>query len=204
METDREPLPLHMIVGARIPRQPPSMLWDITIQDGFIADIETHEPSSKALTSQSGVLDAAGRLLAPSLCHAHIHLDKCFLLQDPKFSDLQIVEGNFDEAMKLTSAAKQRFSQADLLRRGRQLIVESVQAGVTAMRAFCEVDGVVGSKCLEAGLALKKEFVRRCDIQIYLDQIMALCSEEIKLTNLSSSEAFSQVSGRLTLGQGHT
>jgi cytosine/adenosine deaminase-related metal-dependent hydrolase len=112
------------------------------------------------------VLEARGCLLTPSLCHAHIHLDKCFLLQDPKFSDLQIVNGDFKEAMGLTCAAKERFTRSDLLRRGRQLIVESIQTGVTSMRAFCELDGIVGSKCLDAGLELKAEFKERCDIQI--------------------------------------
>lgn len=34
------------------------------------------------------------------------------------------------------------------------------------MRAFVEVDAVVGLKCLEAGLSLKAEFSRKCYIQI--------------------------------------
>lgn len=34
------------------------------------------------------------------------------------------------------------------------------------MRAFVEVDPVVGMKCLEAGLALKAEFQGRCYVQI--------------------------------------
>lgn len=43
------------------------------------------------------------RLLSPSLCHPHIHLDKCFLLSHPKYADLRIEKGDFEEAMKLTS-----------------------------------------------------------------------------------------------------
>jgi hypothetical protein len=34
------------------------------------------------------------------------------------------------------------------------------------MRAFVEVDQGVGMKCLEAGLALKEEFLGRCYVQI--------------------------------------
>jgi hypothetical protein len=34
------------------------------------------------------------------------------------------------------------------------------------MRAFVEVDHSVGMKCLDAGLALKKEFKNRCYVQI--------------------------------------
>jgi cytosine/adenosine deaminase-related metal-dependent hydrolase len=52
------------------------------------------------------------------------------------------------------------------MERGRVLIEESINFGVTHMRAFVEVDLVVKLKCLEAGLALKKEFHDRCHIQL--------------------------------------
>lgn len=66
----------------------------------------------------------------------------------------------------MTGEAKSRFEETDLLRRGRQLIEESVGHGVTAMRAFVEVDGVVQSKCLQAGLKLKAEFKSQCEVQL--------------------------------------
>lgn len=52
------------------------------------------------------------------------------------------------------------------MERGRALIQESINFGVTHMRAFVEVDLGVRMKCLEAGLALKEEFSDRCHIQI--------------------------------------
>lgn len=52
------------------------------------------------------------------------------------------------------------------MERGRALVEESVNFGVTHMRAFVEVDQSVEMKCLEAGLALKAEFLGRCYIQI--------------------------------------
>jgi len=155
---------VHTITGAKLPRKP--LLWNIHIADGKIASVEPHQFNGPILAHKQGVLEANGRLIAPSLCHAHIHLDKCFLLQDTKFSDLEIIEGDFQEAMTLTTKAKRRFERGDLMRRGRQLITESIQAGVTAMRAFVEVDRDVMLKCLDAGLALKKEFAERCEIQI--------------------------------------
>ncbi|CAO2655840.1 Nn.00g046430.m01.CDS01 [Neocucurbitaria sp. VM-36] len=157
--------PLKRIVGVRLPNEPSSTQWDITIQDGRISSIESHRPNSPQ-SQLPDSLDGANRLIAPSLCHAHIHLDKCFLLQDPKFSDLQIKSGEFKEAMEMTGEAKSRFEQDDLLRRGRQLIEESLRYGVTAMRAFVEVDGVVQLKCLVAGLKLREEFKLRCEVQI--------------------------------------
>jgi cytosine/adenosine deaminase-related metal-dependent hydrolase len=140
--------------------------YDVTIENGGIASITPHTKQQLSTSHLPGVIDGECGLLAPSLCHAHVHLDKCFLLQDAKYSDLQIVTGDFAEAMSLTGQAKQRFSEDDLLRRGRRLIEDSVQAGVTCMRAFIEVDEVAQLQSLNAGLKLKEEFKDRCFIQI--------------------------------------
>lgn len=156
---------LKAITGVRVPNEPPSTRWDIAIEHGKIASVQP-QTHTAAAAHVPDTLDGGNRLIAPSLCHAHIHLDKCFLLQDPKYSDLQIESGDFNEAMEMTARAKSRFEADDLLRRGRQLIEESIQYGVTAMRAFVEVDGIVHLKCLEAGLTLKEEFSRRCEVQI--------------------------------------
>jgi len=140
--------------------------YDITIENGGVASIVPHTHQQLSTSHLPGVIDGQCGLLAPSLCHAHVHLDKCFLLQDPKYSDLQIVKGDFAEAMSLTGQAKQRFSEDDLLRRGRRLIEDSTQAGVTCMRAFIEVDEVARMQSLNAGMQLKEEFKDQCFIQI--------------------------------------
>lgn len=160
------PAHIRCIRGARLPRKP--LLWDLHLADGIISAIEPHDFNSVSQPHVQGILEAEGRLVAPSLCHAHIHLDKCFLLQDPRFADLQIAKGDFNEAMTLTTRAKSRFTPADLLRRGRRLVEESIKAGVTSMRAFVEVDAEVGFKCLDAGIQLKTEYAKsgRMDIQI--------------------------------------
>lgn len=41
-----------------------------------------------------------------------------------------------------------------------------MESGVTAMRAFVEVDTTVGFTCLDMGLQLAKEWVEVCHIQI--------------------------------------
>lgn len=127
--------------------------------------MEAHGNNATGLDDDD-ILDGNNRLIAPSLCHAHIHLDKCFLLQDPEYDDLQIERGDFNEAMEMTSTAKARFKEKDLLRRGGQLVEESIQHGITAMRAFVEVDGAVQLKCLHAGLKLREKYKERCDVQI--------------------------------------
>ena len=159
------PLQLDSIVGVRLPKKPSSPLWDVKIIGGLVSDIVEHDGVASASLSGRD-LKGNGRLLAPSLCHAHVHLDKCFIIQDEKYSDLTITKGDFAEAMALTGEAKTRFEEEDLLRRGRRLIAESVESGVTMMRAFVEVDEVVSLKCVQAAIQLKKQYRDICEIQI--------------------------------------
>lgn len=156
---------LDSIVGVRLPTKPSSSLWDVKIANGLVNDIVEHDGVAPASLSERD-LKGNGRLLAPSLCHAHVHLDKCFIIQDEKYSDLTITKGDFAEAMALTGQAKTRFEEEDLLRRGRRLVAESVESGVTTMRAFVEVDEVVGLKCVQAAIRLKKQYCEICEIQI--------------------------------------
>ncbi|KAI8969640.1 Metallo-dependent hydrolase [Trametes punicea] len=110
-------------------------------------------------------LDAQGRgILLPALCHAHIHLDKCFLLDQCD----ELVTGNFAEALRVTAKAKSAFpyNPDDLYDRGRKLITQSVECGVTMMRAHVEVDEAVHLACVDAGLRLRKHFKDICHVQI--------------------------------------
>ena len=145
--------------GVHLAGKPTGSRWDVSCTEGIIESITEH-------ISSLSTNDTDCRFLAPSLCHPHIHLDKCFLLSHPKYADLKIKNGDFAEAICLTSEAKSRFEHEDLVERGRALIEESIGFGVTHMRAFVEVDQGVGLKCLGAGLALKDEFQGRCYVQI--------------------------------------
>ena len=138
---------------------------DIVLAGSNIEAIVKHNDSEEPLDSRD-VIDAKGCLIGPSLCHSHVHLDKCFIFNDPKYSDLEVVEGDFKEALELTSKAKARFEEDDILRRGRWLIDESVAYGVTCMRAFVEVDHMVEFKSLKAALQLKSQYKDACHIQI--------------------------------------
>ena len=159
--------PVSKILNATLPNHSSSQTHDLTLhpQTHKILSIKPHTSLPASLTT-SNTFNASARLLAPSLCHPHIHLDKAFLLSHPKYSDLSITQGDFAEAMNLTSQAKARFERDDLLERGRWVVRESIEAGVTAMRAFVEVDDGVRFKCLETGLELKHEFAEQCEVQI--------------------------------------
>ncbi|KAL8682396.1 MAG: hypothetical protein Q9186_001517 [Xanthomendoza sp. 1 TL-2023] len=157
---------INQILNVKLPCGEDDKTWDISIKDDTIASIDPHRPESITPSLDPSILDGHNAFLCPSLCHPHIHLDKCFLLSDPKYADLPIQQGDFAEALSLTSEAKSRFSPDDLLRRGRWLVEESIAAGVTCMRAFVEVDTTVRFKCLDAGMTLKAQYRDACDIQV--------------------------------------
>ncbi|KAF7314243.1 hypothetical protein MKEN_00896800 [Mycena kentingensis (nom. inval.)] len=118
---------------------------------------------SAVLPADSGPadIDAEGGLLIPSFCHAHIHLDKCFILDRCKLET-----GDFAEALRVTNEAKAAFEPQDLYKRGTKLIRESIECGVTAMRAHVEIDRAVKFACLEAGVELRDAFRDVCDVQV--------------------------------------
>ena len=175
---------VHTILNASLPGRPRGSLWDIALRAGQVQSTSTHDPAgSDSVIGNSNNNPAAtkringhGALLAPAMCHPHVHLDKPYLLSHPKYADLQIVRGDFAEAMELTNKAKKRFEHDDLVERGRRVIDESVFSGVTAMRAFVEVDPIVGMKCLDAGITLKQEARDRCDVQLCAFAQLALFS----------------------------
>lgn len=140
--------------------------WDITIKypeksaKGTITAITPHH------SSNSSPDDNCSPLALPSLTHPHIHLDKAYVHSAREYAHLLPAKGSFQEALSFTTQAKKQFNQADLLKRGEWLLAESVSAGVTAMRAFVEVDHTVRLTCLEAGLKLKDQWKECCEVQI--------------------------------------
>ncbi|KAK5126140.1 hypothetical protein LTR85_011495 [Meristemomyces frigidus] len=168
---------IERIHNVSLPNTPAGSRWDLTFTPaGKVSRVTTSsspqasssEPSHPTQERNSECINGHGALLAPSLCHPHVHLDKAYLLSHPRYSDLQIERGDFAEAMELTGKAKASFTPEDLLERGQRLIDESVAAGVTHMRVFVELDAGVGMKCLEAGVQLKEiaESTGRCHVQI--------------------------------------
>lgn len=136
--------------------------WDIACLDGRVQSITSS--GSCVPHDEATIIEADGGVIIPSLCHSHIHLDKCFILGqcDP------LITGSLPEALRVTNKAKAEFPNDvdNLYARATHLIQESVEAGVTAMRAFVEVDTTVGFACLDMGLQLAKEWAEVCHIQI--------------------------------------
>ncbi|KAJ5498882.1 Phytanoyl-CoA dioxygenase [Penicillium expansum] len=153
---------INFIHGVRLAGEPST--WNIQIgypadsPEGIVTSVTPHEPSTTD--------DLESPLALPALTHPHIHLDKAFIHSAPEYAPFLPTAGTFQEALSSTTKAKQQFSHFDLIRRGEWLLAESVASGVTAMRAFVEVDHTVQLMCLEAAVALKNQWKASCDIQI--------------------------------------
>ncbi|KAJ5314113.1 uncharacterized protein N7443_000997 [Penicillium atrosanguineum] len=126
---------------------------------GTIASITPHDFPPNSEPSQPP-------LLLPALTHPHIHLDKAFVHSASEYVHLLPSTGTFQEALSFTTEAKASFTRSDLLTRGEWLLAESVSSGVTAIRAFVEIDHTVQLKCLDAGVTLKDQWSNACEIQI--------------------------------------
>ncbi|KAL4761626.1 putative zinc metallopeptidase [Aspergillus foveolatus] len=157
--------PVKTIHGVKLAATNPETTWNIAI--GYLPDspegvISSINPNYSPSTSSP----PSSPLALPALVHPHIHLDKAYVHSTSSNTDLFPSTGSFQEALTLTSTAKASFTGPDLLQRGEWLLAESVASGVTAMRAFVEVDQAVQHACLDAGLDLKQKWQEACEIQL--------------------------------------
>ncbi|KAJ8472589.1 hypothetical protein ONZ45_g16603 [Pleurotus djamor] len=157
--------PNLVITNVRLPHSDPvkaKRLWKVECRGGRVSKVSDMQDGFKVTSERYYCFDCKGAFMLPALCHPHIHLDKCFIMSKCGHLD----KGDFEEAMTLTDQAKASFDKKDLYSRGARLIVESVEAGVTSMRAHVEVDTTVGLTCVDVGLQLRRNFRPICDVQI--------------------------------------
>ncbi|PYH41491.1 putative zinc metallopeptidase [Aspergillus saccharolyticus JOP 1030-1] len=153
--------PVSIIENVRLPESESVSTWDISIDNnrGIITSITPHQ-------GQSDTAGSRAPLALPALTHPHIHLDKAYIHNAREYAHLLPFNGSFAEALSSTTQAKCQFTHTDLLKRGEWLLAGSVAAGVTAMRAFVEVDQAVGFTCLDAGITLRETWKDACTIQL--------------------------------------
>jgi hypothetical protein len=96
--SDYDDLPELAFEGVYVAGKEPLTRWDVYCKDGAVKKMEPH-----VAKDTENDKECQPDFLCASLCHPHIHLDKCFLLSHPKYADLEIETGDFDEAMRITS-----------------------------------------------------------------------------------------------------
>ena len=136
--------------------------WNILIAGGMIVKIGKADIDDASLFAhECSVLDVSSKLVLPGFVDAHVHLDKCYLLDR-----CHAVRGDFAEAMTETLAAKKSFNSEDVRNRARRLVENEISFGTTLMRTHVEVDPIVGFLSLQVILALRKEFENMITIQV--------------------------------------
>lgn len=153
-------------------------LYRIECSGGRVTSISLSSESHGCLEDAPGpLIDAKGSLILPSYVlpsHPWPQIRSCGQTMPLSYSSRQgfildrceLMTGDFAEALKVTNQAKAAFSREDLYMRGQKLIRDSIECGVTSMRAHVEVDTTVELSCLTVGLELHKALRNLCDIQI--------------------------------------
>lgn len=122
------------------------------------ASIETVVPSTAGGTDQGDELDAEGHAVLPGFLEAHLHLDKA-LLDSPAPLGLA-------GAIAWTAQRKASFTAEDVRARAEQLLRLASIHGTTTIRAFVDVDPVVGLMPLEVVLELRERWKALVDLDV--------------------------------------
>jgi len=149
------------IRNARVPFTPGT--WDLLIEGGRVVNIQ-----SGGELGGSDVLDAGGGIVCPGFVDSHIHLDKAYTASglDEAPAGLGEYTGGTHSIIPSIRTLKEKFTEEDVLERGRKALIESLKQGTTAHRVFVDVDSVVGLKCVNAAIKLKREFEGLIDLQV--------------------------------------
>lgn len=131
-------------------------LLDIGVKDGIIVAME---PTLEGTAMEE--MDAKGRVTIPGFVDAHLHLDKCLLNERVPYVD---VSG--PEKGALTRGLKEHFTVEDIMNRAERVIRNGIKAGNLHIRTNVDVDPLVGTKGVEALLALKEKYADLVSIQV--------------------------------------
>ncbi len=128
---------------------------DVGIAAGRIVAI------AATLPVEAPVIPAGGCLLTPGLVETHVHLDKTCILDR-----CTAAKGSVAEAVRLTSAAKCRFTPEDVYARGRRTLERAIGWGTTRMRTHVEVDPGIGLRGFEGVQHLARDYAWAMDIEL--------------------------------------
>lgn len=150
--------PLTLISNVRITGS--DGLFDISIADGRIADIE--EIGTKHESPPSEHLNGEGLLAVPAFIDGHLHLDKTFL-----GADWVSHTGQDDVASRIREERRLRKELQDSMPERARLLAETVLShGTTGIRTHVDIDDECSLSGIEAILELREDLAEMLDIQI--------------------------------------
>ena len=105
----------------------------------------------------------------------HAHFDKAHLINPENF---QRSTASLQEKWKLYREFKENYTELDLLNRMSKCVTNLVKQDVKYIRTFVDADSVVGQKCIDAALKIKKLYSDRVIIDIAIQPLEGL--EDVK------------------------
>mgnify|MGYP001234443954 FL=1 len=101
----------------------------------------------------------------------HAHFDKAYLMTPDIFENCQV---SLQEKWKLYREFKQNYTQKDLLNRMSKCVVNMINQNVKYVRTFVDADSIVGQKCIDAAVHLKKMYQNEIKIDIAIQPLEGL------------------------------
>lgn len=144
----------------------------IHIKNGYINAINKttpqtvandREPQKERQKNADGqqVYDAQGNFVCAGFYESHIHLDKACILER-----CSLEKGDLEEAVAETGAAKEAFSEADVLARASKVIEMAIKKGTVGLRTFVETDAKTQLRSFNALKKARDHYSFAIDIEI--------------------------------------
>ena len=105
----------------------------------------------------------------------HAHFDKAKLIS---VEDFERSQSSLQEKWKIYREYKEKYTKKDLLKRMSECVDLMLEQGVTYIRTFVDADRVVGQKCIDAGVELKKKYEDKVKIELAVQPLEGL--EEVE------------------------
>lgn len=101
----------------------------------------------------------------------HAHFDKAYLMTPVIFNKSQ---SSLQEKWDLYRDFKVNYTREDLLNRMSRCVVNMINQNVKYARTFVDADSIVGQKCIDAALELKKIYKDKIKIDIAIQPLEGL------------------------------
>ncbi|MCX2750401.1 amidohydrolase [Arthrobacter sp. MI7-26] len=134
---------------------------DVTIVDGYIADIRPHQ-QAEISPPPGTILDGEGRILLPSFTDSHVHLDSTRIGQP--FKPHTAAPGVWNMIMNDRKNWRQENESAET--RAASTLGRMIARGATRVRSFAQIDADCGLERYEAVAFAKKFHQSRADVAI--------------------------------------
>lgn len=146
---------IDTISGARLPGR--EGLHQLALRDGYVVTVAP----DATRTNAGNELSLQGRLLAPALVDAHVHLDKAFLLEAAGSSPPEL-----GAAIERVASLRGRVPLEALCANAESAIELLIARGVTAARVHAEIEPALGLDLVHLQQDLAAHVQDRIELQL--------------------------------------